>query len=424
MTQSDAIQCQLLKLLALQPDRLSSQRIKPELLSPVLAELFVAMRSCYIESGSATLSGAAMRPGLSDEAIKSAERIRLYGDPEISFDEAIAFLEDQHLRSSFSSACQKAYDRCHDRSAPIKDTICAMASSSAALLHDGSETLVDGSNFQAINSFIEWRNANPGKLMGTSTGFMRLDKIVNGWVAPRYNLIGARPSVGKTALVGDLVDGLCDEGEKVLVYSLEMPADDYRARLVAKKSGVSISAHRDSGLNRVEIKAVHEAQKAMKKWSWWINDSPEVTIDQIEAESAVLAGKHGRIHVFVDYLQLVNVTDKRMDRFEAVGMISNRLKKMSGRLRCSVTACAQLRRIETMFDKTLGRTVQKKPTLNDFRESGNLEQDADLAILLHRDHINDQEHGELIVAKQRNGRTHPGIALRYFPSTTTFKEEQ
>jgi len=417
---SEAIESQLILLLASQPERLANNKVTAELFGEPYDEIYLGLLKLFIDGLQVSLSAVIHLPGISEKAITTATALKAYDTPDISMEYAIDFLKEKSLRESFSAICREAYDKCHDRTIPINDSIAAFQAKSIGLVTQDSSYMQVGSSFASINETIEWRSRNPGALLGPSTGFNRLDLLFNGY-QPKFYLIGARPSVGKTAFIGDLTRSLCSGNEKVLIFAAEMTADEYRERILAAMSGVNISAYRASPMSLVEMKNILQAQKVMKKWLWWINDNPDITIDEIEAHATAIVAKHGRVHIFVDYLQLVNI-DSKKDRYEQIGMISGRLKKLSRRLKVSVTAAAQLKRVEGRFDKDLKRTVIPAPQLHDFRESGNLEQDADVAKLLHRDHIHDPENASVIIAKHRGGRCHPGIQMRYIEQITSFRE--
>lgn len=417
---SDLVQAQLILLCSKQPDRLSSRALTPAIFSKPYDNIFLAMRDAYLSNVEPTLGAIAMTPGLSEEALVCIERLRGYGEPEISMEHAINFLTDAKQRKEFSSIVQTAYNEGHDRSIPIGATINSLLASAVGLTRNDASHMHHGGDLKDVELAIEWRARNPGVLRGPSTGFMRLDRRVNGFI-PRFTLIGARASAGKSALIGNFIEAECEVGNHALLFAAEMAAPEYQERILSQVSGVNISSHRTTPFSDIEMKALIKAQRAIKKWKWWINDNPDITIDEIEATTTAHVNMYGRVHVMIDYLQLVGVKSKA-SRYEQVGEISSRLKKMQRRLKIPVTAAAQLRRQESYFDRELKRTVNPDPRLEDLRESGNLEQDADMVLLLGRDILNDPENAKLIIAKQRGGSTDAGIDLTYHPSTTKFKE--
>lgn len=419
-TNRESVQSQLLLLLSQQPERLASQKLTHDLFTGHYLEVFVAMVDLYLGGHNTNLRAVSLYPKLGEAAANLASQLSSYEDPAISFDYAIKYLRDETKRQAFSELCRTGYDHAHDRKRDIDDSITKIHSAVSSLIYHGGAGSQSGSQFKTINELIEWRNANPGRLMGPSSGWSRLDRVLNG-ITPRFYLIGARPSVGKSAITGNLIEALCEQEEKCLLFTLEMSADEYRVRMLAAKSGVNTSSYRSSAMEAFEIKQIIKAQKDMKRWKWWINDNPDTSISDIEAVTTAMVAEHGRMAVFVDYLQLVG-SDGGSNKVEQLGIISSRLKKLSRRLNIPLLACAQLKRLDSRFIKEQGRTVTPKPKLDDFRESGNLEQDADVAMLIDRDINEEPEKAELIIAKQRAGAT-GSIPLRYIPSITTFKQQ-
>jgi replicative DNA helicase len=247
---------------------------------------------------------------------------------------------------------------------------------------------------------------------------------------PRYYVIGARPSVGKTAEICDLVSAVSTapprEGRAdgiSLVFSLEMPADDLRERCLSALSGVQLSGFKDSPYTISELEAVTDAQQQMQGWKWWINDNPETSISDIEAQTISLYRDIGYIDmVAIDYLQLIRIFSKR-DRWEQVAELSRRIKSLGRNVNTAMIALSQLKRAEGVWKKELGRTVPKTPELQDLREAGDIEQDADVVQFINRDIMNDPENAEFIIAKQRGGRTDT-VKMKYNPGLTSFSDAE
>jgi replicative DNA helicase len=417
----DLIQGQLLFHLVRSPKQFSNQRLKATLFGAKFAPIFTLLRKQFIDENEVSLHGVAIMRECPEESSRIAMGLAELSEATISFKQCVDYLEDYHLRRQLSSICQDGHIWSQDKERPIQDTINAIAARAIGVGHGAAYTVVQGSNFQNIDKEIAEIGANPGMLKGPSTGFRKLDRIING-LYPRFYIIGARPSVGKTALVGDMIESLCEEQNPVLVYSLEMSADSYRKRQIAKMSGVNLDAYRSETLSKPEFAMICQSQARMKKWTWWIDDNPDATIDDIETTATSISRDYPGVIVVVDYLQLVSVRGVK-DRYEAVGQISSRLKKLSARINSPVVALSQLKRADSRFDSSAKRTIKPKPQLDDLRESGNLEQDADVCLLLDRDPLENKESASLIVAKQRNGPTHEGIKMSYSPTVTKFKED-
>jgi replicative DNA helicase len=414
---ADVVQCQLLKMLSVNPKLLVHPGITESLFSPLHASVYSYLRALFIEGSLASLKAASLSPTLSDEARVIASSVDAFDPPEVSLEWAISFLIDHNLRQELIKTTRTLYEESNTRSIPAADTLTKMGSASVRLSTNGRRAISSVGDFSGINKSLAWQASNPGKLRGPSMGIAVLDKYLNGYW-PRYYLIGARPSVGKSSLVGNIIEALCDAGERCLLFTPEMSTDDYRARLLSSQSGVNILGPRDLPMTQSESARVVATQRKMKKWHLWIDDTPAVSINHIESESTSIVMQHGPVHIFIDYIQLVTGGEGG-NRNDQIGNVSGRLKRLQGNLHCSVTAAAQLRRVEAQFNRELKRTVTPPPRLDELRESGSLEQDADVAFLLERDTMNSPEDATLHLAKQRSGPT-AKVNLKYRPNITTF----
>lgn len=400
---------------------LSTQALKSEYLSAEGGSLLSAMRKMLASGKTPSLSAAAVMPECSQAAAKFALSLSTISTPDIGFEHCIELLVDKHTRTRIREACQKGFDDSFNKTKAVSTIVSEVASSALAITQTNSQSLVRMNNFSQVNRDIQFVNANPGKLLGLSTGFGVLDRLINGLTAQLY-VIGGRPSAGKTAYEGDLVRSILEQGTGVMEFSLEMSADQKRKRYLSKLSGVSLSTYRSAAYSHSELQMLKRAQQTMDGWNHWVDDDPSITIDDIEVKTTMMIQKEGIGAITVDYLQLVNNPGFR-DRFEGLGNISKRLKALSKQLNIPVIALAQLKRTDARFDPQLKRTIIPKPRLDDFRECGNIEQDLDVGILLHRDPVFSPQDAEVILAKQRNGPTHPGIEMTYFPGGVTFREK-
>jgi replicative DNA helicase len=249
--------------------------------------------------------------------------------------------------------------------------------------------------------------------IGMPTGIPSLDNIISGLVPGEMTVIGARPSVGKTAISLQLMLNQAGQGIKPGMFSLEMDTNpSLMHRMVANKTGLDSIRIRTGHISGDQQRRVAEALNWLGTAGIFINDSPKLGIDQIIAEARRMVRREKVGVIYIDYVGLVRHPDKRMERHEQVADISARVKGMARELNVPVVLLSQLTR----------DTQGKKPTLANLRESGALEQDADAVYLLHKD----ADDGEfrvvnLDVAKNRNGSI--GEAkLRFHPSTSRFME--
>lgn len=269
----------------------------------------------------------------------------------------------------------------------------------------GGATLVDLTS-QVLNDL----EANEGReTVGVPTGFLGIDSILGGLRPGWLTLVAARPGVGKTSFVGDVARTVARRTGPVLFFSLEMTADEIAMRLVCSTAGVGYHAIR-TGNARPEdwtrlLGAIDQLAIPLT-----IVDRPEVRLAQMRA----MARRTPDLAlVVVDYLQLLTTADRRQNRQEEVAEISRGLKVLARTVGVPVLACSQLNRgVENRQDK--------RPQLSDLRESGALEQDADVVMMLHRDDQN-PNHAEAIIAKHRSGPT-GSVKLSFDRELTSFAD--
>jgi len=261
------------------------------------------------------------------------------------------------------------------------------------------------------------RSTNPDALRalnGVGTGLTALDEITGGWQPSTLNLIAARPSIGKTALALHLVCTAAAAGRGVLFASLEQAGNELAERFLAARTGLNANIMRRGQPRREECEMLAAAAGVASDWPVWIDDEPRQTVTHIAARARRLAAKETLGLVVVDYLQLVEPDDRKAPRHEQVGAVSRRLKQLARELRIPLLALAQLNRgVED-------RGPAARPRLSDLRESGSLEQDADIVCLLHRP-PDSPKLLEINVAKHRNGPV--GEVLAHFDRPTcTFSD--
>ena len=252
---------------------------------------------------------------------------------------------------------------------------------------------------------------------GVASGFRRLDELLTGFHGSELIIIAARPGMGKTAFALNLVvNAAIKEKNGVLFFSLEMPATQLAMRMLCIESRVDSQKVRTGHIGGDEMKKLFQASEKLSKGSIFIDDTPSVSIMELRAKARRLHQKSPLGLIIVDYLQLVT-TISRVDRHLQVAEISRLLKQLARELNVPVIALSQLSRaVESRTDQ--------KPTLADLRESGSLEQDADVVMFIYREDKvkKDSERigeADIIVAKQRNGPTDT-IPLKFWEQFTRF----
>jgi replicative DNA helicase len=243
-----------------------------------------------------------------------------------------------------------------------------------------------------------------GERTGVPTGFADLDELTNGLHPGQFILIGARPAIGKTTLGTDIVRAAAVRHHlPTVMYSLEMSRTEIMMRILSAEARVPLQAIRTGGLSDDDWERLGEASGRIAEAPLFIDDSPNLTVAASRAKSRRLKHRHDlRLSVY-DYLQLMPSAGRSENRQVEVSEISRSLKLLAKELEVPIVAMAQLNRGPE-------QRQDKRPQLSDLRESGSLEQDTDVVILLHREDFYDRQspragEADLIVAKHRNGPT-------------------
>ena len=248
-------------------------------------------------------------------------------------------------------------------------------------------------------------------LSGIPSGFTELDRLTSGWQRGSLNIIAARPGMGKTAFTLSMARNMAiDYGKPVAFFSLEMSSVQLITRLISSETGLSSEKLRTGKLEKHEWEQLSIKVKDLEKAPLFIDDTPSLSIFDLRAKARRLASQHGIKLIVVDYLQLMTAGGKAGgNREQEISMIPRNLKALAKELEVPVIALSQLSRaVET-------RGGSKRPLLSDLRESGAIEQDADIVSFIYRpeyykiDEWDDEQHtpsegqAEFIIAKHRNG---------------------
>ncbi len=276
---------------------------------------------------------------------------------------------------------------------------------------------------------IEKMFQNRGALSGLPSGFANLDHMTNGLHAGEMVVIAARPSMGKTAFAMNIAEHVAVEaGKAVAVYSLEMSTQQLMQRLLCSMARVDLKKIRDGFIGKHDMGNLISATQKLADCKMFIDDTPGLSILELRARARRLKDRHDIQLIVIDYLQLLKSPSKRgqENRQVEVAEISAGVKALAKELKVPIIVLAQLNR------NPEGRTggSKGKPVLSDLRESGSIEQDADLVGLLWREeyYASDEEEkkesegkAELVIAKQRNGPVGP-VALTFLKHITRFED--
>ena len=254
---------------------------------------------------------------------------------------------------------------------------------------------------------LEEREKNKGRPAGVPTGFKQLDKLTSGLQNADLIILAARPSMGKTAFALNIARNVAVECNlPVAFFSLEMAKEQIVMRLLCAESKVNSDRISDGFISQQDWKNLHKAGRTLYRAPIYIDDSADNTSLTIRAKARRLKMDSGLGLVIIDYLQLMKVARSRERRDLDISEISRSLKSLAKELGVPVVALSQLNR-------QLEKRDDKRPRLSDLRESGSLEQDADVVALIHREEVFMKKEeklayegkAEIIVAKQRNGPT-------------------
>jgi replicative DNA helicase len=250
---------------------------------------------------------------------------------------------------------------------------------------------------------------NENNLNGIPSGFTKIDRITSGWQNSDLVIIASRPSMGKTAFVLSMTRNMAiDHGKVVAIFSLEMASIQLVNRLMVSEAEIPSDKIRSGNLTNTEWERLDYRIKRLEDAKIFIDDTPAISIFELRAKCRRMKRQYNIDIIIIDYLQLMNGTpETRGNREQEVSMISRALKSIAKELNVPVIALSQLNRSVEI------RTGSKRPQLSDLRESGAIEQDADMVIFIHRPEkygiLQDTEGNslkglaEIIVAKHRNG---------------------
>lgn len=294
--------------------------------------------------------------------------------------------------------------------------------------YDKMSTLI----LQALNQIEEIKNKEDG-LSGVPSGFSELDRVTSGWQKSDLVILAARPGMGKTAFVLSMARNTAVKfNMPVAVFSLEMSSVQLVNRLIASESGIPAQKLRKGNLEDHEWIQLNQQITQLSEAPLFIDDTPALTIFELRAKCRRLVKNHGVQLVVIDYLQLMHAgsSNKSGNREQEISTISRSLKSIAKELNVPMIALSQLSRaVET-------RGGDKRPMLSDLRESGAIEQDADIVCFIYRPEYygftewpdttpgqdpDCQGQGEIIVAKHRNGSLE-NIKLRFIPQLAKFTD--
>lgn len=284
----------------------------------------------------------------------------------------------------------------------IAETQVLNVSDSRLKKQDGPQSVVSAIDKAIDRLDFLYKDPNNG-VTGVATGFTDLDELTAGLQTSDLIVIAARPSMGKTTFAINICEHIMFNSDKpVLVFSLEMPVDQIMMRILSSQGRIDQNKMRTGRLTEDDWSRLFGAMSEIKdKGNLFIDDSSSITPIELRAKARRIAKDHGLSAIMVDYLQLMRSSSAIENRNLEISEISRSLKALAKELQVPVIALSQLNR-------SLEQRANKKPQNSDLRESGSIEQDADLIMFIYRDEVyneNSSQKGvaEIIIGKQRNG---------------------
>ena len=281
---------------------------------------------------------------------------------------------------------------------------------------DGMHQL--GGLFNPILEELEMLESAGSEVTGLSTGFRDLDRKLTGLHPANLVIIAARPAMGKSALTANIAMNVAMEGKAVAMFSLEMAKEEVAQRMLCSLARIDSMKLRTGKIGDAAWPRLTDAAGRLYDAPIFVDDSPVVTVTDIRAKCRRLKRQHGLALIVVDYMQLMQGSN-RENRQQEIAEISRSLKNLARELEAPIIAVSQLNR-------NLESREDKRPRLGDLRESGSLEQDADVVIFIYRDEYYDEQSekrgiAEVAVAKHRAGST--GIVeMTFMPEFTRFSD--
>jgi replicative DNA helicase len=249
---------------------------------------------------------------------------------------------------------------------------------------------------------VEYLNKHKGQMIGLPTGFARLDEILGGMQRSDMLVLAARPSMGKTSLALNIAHTAAKKfGQRVLVFSLEMASEQVVERLTSAEAGIDSQRLRRGEIADDEWGRFITTTSSLSELAFFIDDTPAISVLEMRTKARRLHAEVGLDLIVVDYLQLMRGEGRHENRQQEVSAISRGIKALARELNIPILAISQLSRgVEARSDK--------RPILSDLRESGSIEQDADVVLFIYRDEVyneNTERRGiaDILIAKHRHG---------------------
>lgn len=318
-----------------------------------------------------------------------------------------AIVREKSIERRIISEAQRMIEAVYDPSETAKNKLEEAQKAIIGLsLNQAGDTLRDVREIAKKTwAAIEYRHGHLGLLIGHPTGIADLDSCISGLINGDLIILAGRPGMGKSAVAGNIAATVAANGIPTLIFSLEMPAESVMTRIVARYSSINSRNLRSGRIADDQWSKAVGVVDDVSKWPLFIDDKPNITPTEIRAKARQMKKEKGLGLLIVDYIQLIQVQGRHDTREQAVAEISRTLKAIARELDIPVIGLSQLNR-------QVDSRPEKRPLLSDLRESGAIEQDADIIIFIYRDEVYNKNEdnpkrgfAEFDVAKHRNGET-------------------
>ncbi|MFC4212149.1 replicative DNA helicase [Pedobacter lithocola] len=341
----------------------------------------------------------------------------------------IAIISEKYLKRELIKACREAERACYDEGEDVFDVISKVDLKKDELLSEviTKREITNEELFKESLIHFETSRNKKSEITGIESGFSDLDRITAGWQKTDLIIIAARPAMGKTSFVIQCVlNAAKDFSRKVAFFSLEMNNRQLMNKQISITTEIPLENFRKNRLSEFDFQKIHRKAGEISNSKIFWDDTSAISITEIKAKAKKLHRREGIELIVIDYMQLITTPAKSRsnNREQEIALISRSLKALAKDLDLPVIVLSQLsRNVESRANKT--------PLLSDLRESGSIEQDADLVLFLHRPEYYGQTEypngistagkAEVIIAKHRNGAT-DDIMLNWIGETTSFKD--
>ncbi|MBW4439563.1 MAG: replicative DNA helicase [Pleurocapsa minor GSE-CHR-MK-17-07R] len=330
-------------------------------------------------------------------------------------------VERTSLRRKLIKAADDIKALAHEESRPIETVVADAEAKLFAVTESGARRDLKSLK-EAVDEYFdqtEYRMLNPDIPRGLPTGFRDIDELLGGLQRSDLLIFAGRPGMGKTSFLLSVALNAARVGGRIAIFTMEMGTEQIVQRLMSMETGINTQNMRGGRLSQSEWSKFVKASTRLSTMNMFIDDTPGVSPLELRTKCRRMMHEHGLDLVIIDYLQLMSVGGYENNRVQEISYISRSLKEMARELDVPVFSAAQLSR-------AVEQRQDKRPVLSDLRESGSLEQDADIVAFLYRDEVYNQatefpSMAEIIIQKHRNGPTGT-VNLHFEKSLTKFSD--